>query len=146
MVACATIWSLLPIDGANAAVIGASRAGATAVAPAPVVAMSATHLNAATNPVPNTDIKKKSGETEYQPTAINTSFYGPTEKKCTTKRLGVTFTNATKKTVNVTYKGSLFESIPSGAMGGACFHGTDPRTFVFGLEKSSSQLTVSASS
>jgi hypothetical protein len=141
VVACATILNLLPVDGAGAAdAVTSGKSAAHVMAPAaiPVGALK----NSAT---PNTNIVKNGGSTTYDPSEVSTSFYGSTPKKCTQKRLGVTFTNETNKTREVTYKGAVFESLPPGSVGGACFVGSKDRTYVFGLAKSESELTVSVS-
>jgi hypothetical protein len=45
----------------------------------------------------------------------------------------------------VTYEGTFLVSLPAGYQFGACFWGTGSGSFVFGVDKSKAELTVSVS-
>jgi hypothetical protein len=113
---------------------------ANAATPGPTVSLSAfTHATT----VPNTRIKDSGTSVVFDPTSLSTVWSGPTSKTCTSNRQMITITNKTSKNKKITYDGKVIGLLPAGDKGGICFWGTGSEQFVFGIKKSTSQLTVS---
>jgi len=123
------------------AVLPLQMAGATVKGPALNWGVSGAHSAA----LPHTRIKGSSGDFVFTPTSLNAAWSGPTQKTCTTNRQQIMIINKTDKRQKLTYLGKVVGTLPAGEEGGICFWGTQSEQFVFGLNKSTAQLTVSVS-
>jgi hypothetical protein len=95
--------------------------------------------------LPNASIEWNKKRHFYSPKSLKATWSGSSDKKCTTAKQRITISNPTKNTQTVTYEGNFLVSLPAGYQFGACFWGTGVGTFLFGVDKSKADLTVSVS-
>jgi hypothetical protein len=136
-------FRLLAVSVVSAVVLPISTAGAAT--PAPSIGLS-TARPAVT--LPNSNIQKSGTTNIYNPTALSTTWSAPassSEPPCTSAIFEATVTNTTKKTQKVTFNKKVIGKIPKGDDIGLCFYGSGTSTFVVGLKKSTSTLTITVS-
>jgi hypothetical protein len=95
--------------------------------------------------VPNSNIQKSGKKAVFNPTALSASWSSATAIPCTSTAVAATITNTTSRKQKVVLNGAIVARIPRGSLAGLCFYGSGPATFVYGLKKSTSTLTVSVS-
>ncbi|MFZ0667794.1 MAG: hypothetical protein WAM97_18755 [Acidimicrobiales bacterium] len=136
LVTCGLAALLLPVQ----------VAGATVPARSGFVFSAFTHVaTTTTTTIPHTRIKTDGSASVFDPTALSTTWSGPVQKTCTSKRQVLDFVNKTATTQKITYLGSVIGKLKAGDEAGICFWGTGSEQFVFGLQNQSSTLTVSVS-
>ncbi|HXQ75645.1 MAG TPA: hypothetical protein VN791_04050 [Acidimicrobiales bacterium] len=135
--------SLIAASVVSAVVLPISMAGATTQAPSIGLSKPGPAVT-----LPNSNIQKSGTTNVYSPTALSTGWSAPSsgsEPPCTSTIFEATVTNTTKKTQKVTFNKKVIGKIPKGDDIGLCFYGSGTSTFVLGLKKSTSTLTITVS-
>jgi hypothetical protein len=135
-VAIASVVSSLMLLPALPAAAGAGPAAAKGVEVGALSPVQTTKL-------PNSNIAWNGKMHLFSPKTLRATWSGSTETKCTEAKQRITISNPLKNTQTVTYEGAFLVNLPSGYQFGACFWGSGVGSFMFGVGKSKSELTVS---
>jgi len=132
-----TISSLLGITALGMVVIPASVSQAAPTTRAAVIVTSAS------SPTPRVQVTIKGHAGTFSPTAVTAT--SATFTTCTKKKVDLVIHNKSKAAHTITYNGSAFVALPAHSSADVCEYGPAGYVFVYGIQGSSSTLSVTMS-
>ena len=132
------LLGLLALAGALV-FMGSPARAADARGSAPMISFVVQAARATAVVVPNTNV---TGKLAFQPARLHTHWTGTDPSTCSISIAGATVTNTTRKTITLMSGDKVFFTLPGHAVGGICGWGSGKSWFVFGLDGSTSTLSV----